>query len=894
MFRYLWLLLVPAALFSDTGSIGGVVCDTSGNPQIGATVMIFGTGYGDMTDANGEYLIENLEPGNYTLQASMVGLGSKVVTGVFVRSGETTIHNFGEINPYVTTRNSQIEEYSGRILVQDTSLTVTDLPLLHTSASISVSGNIQQGVVKQVYANPFDVPLETVYVFPLPDDGSVSSMKVYTGDQLIEGHVYEDTVAEAIYDEAVEEGRTAALLAQERPNVFTQQLGNILPSDTITVEISYVAPVKRYEDEFEIVFPMVVPPKYIPGDPTAAGERGWSSPTAQVPDADRINPSVFPEGMRSGYDIDLTVIIDAGIPLEEIVSVNHEITTEENNDAVTVKIAGKDVIPNRDFVLHYKLESQNWEAGFLANNGSNGGHFILVIQPEADLSVESPAPREYFFVVDCSGSMSGQPMAVAKETMRNLIRNMTSDDSFQIIKFSNTASSFSEAPIIATRRNVNLGLAYVELMHGSGGTEMLNGVRAALEYPEDPERQRFVIFLTDGQIGNETQVLSEVRNIRNSSTLLWSVGIASSPNRYLLDGLAEEGDGSAFYVGLQEDPGEAADRIKSQVTGNYISDLSIDWGNFEVEDVFPEELPLLLPGKPLFITGRYQEGGRTQIRLSGMFGTDPWQETVRLEFPFHTEEHQGIALMWARRKIHQLERYLLDTRDDEANSIENEIISTSLAYQILSNYTSFVAVSKEVRVDEQGNSITVEIPVNMPEGQSYEGTFGSSSGGLVPVTVGATVITAQGQRGMILPDATCSMAVVARDHVSSDETQPVASTFVDQERDISTTTESGSIISIISIAFSSNLDNSIKAELVQEIMNAAEEAVNNQSSTVEGLMILSINLNYNSGETEATAKRNFVEPSGFEQNLLEHLSQLSMPAACTSDIQIEVSIEFTN
>ena len=885
MLKYLWLLVVPGLLFADTGSISGVVCDTSGNPLIGATVMILGTSYGAMTDGNGGYLIENLEPGSYTLQASMVGMGRSTSPDLVVRSGRTTVYNFEGGRPHVAAQ--QFDSYSGRILVQDTSSTVTDLPLLHTSASISVSGNIQQGVVRQVYANPFDVPLETVYVFPLPDDGSVSSMNVYAGNQLIQGRVYEDAEAEAIYDEAIEQGRTAALLAQERPNVFTQQLGNILPSDTITVEISYVAPVKRYEGEFEIVFPMVVPPKYIPGEPTAAGERGWSNPTAQVPDADRINPSVFPEGMRSGYDIDLTVTVDAGIPLRDIVSVNHEIFSEDNDGTVTVKIVGDDLIPNRDFVLRYTLESQNWEAGLLANNGSNGGHFTLVLQPEADLSVENPAPREYFFVVDCSGSMSGQPMAVAKETMRNFIRNMTPDDSFQIIKFSNTSSSFSEAPISATRRNMNLGLAYVELMSGTGGTEMLSGVRAALGYPEDPEKPRYVIFLTDGHIGNEAQVLSEVRSIRNSHTLLWSVGVGSSPNRYLLDGLAEEGGSSAFYVGLQEDPGQVAERINAQVTGNFISDVEIDWGNsVAVEDVFPEELPMLLPARPLFVTGRYQGGGRATIRISGMLGADPWHQTVRAEFPFHTEDHREIALMWARNKIHQLERYLLDIADDEeAASLENEIISTSLTYQILSNYTSFVAVSREVRVDEQGNSVTVEIPVNMPEGQSYEGTFGSSTGGLAPVAVGNTVITTCDMRGM----TTSSISVVHRD-----EGQSATSTFVNQERDITRTTASGSTISILSIASSSGVDDSTKAELVQKILNAAEEALHNQSSTVEGMVILSINLNCNSGETEATVTRSFIEANGFEEHLLEQLNQLSLPAACAGDIRIEVSIEFAN
>ncbi len=263
---------------------------------------------------------------------------------------------------------------------------------------------------------------------------------------------------------------------------------------------------------------------------------------------------------------------------------------------------------------------------------------MLVLKPEEDLSIENHSPREYVFVVDCSGSMSGQPIAVAKETMRHFMRNMSSDDTFQIIKFSNDASTFSEAPIQATRRNVNLGLAYVELMNGTGGTEMLSGVRVALGYPEDPEHDRYVIFITDGQIGNESRVLEVVRNSIGARTLLWSVGVGSSPNRYLLDALAEEGDGNSFYVALQEDPGIAASRISDQLNGAVIRDVAFDWGDLSISDVFPEEIPNLYPGDPIFIVGKYSRGGSARVKISGYIGEEEWSERFRVELPFHEDD----------------------------------------------------------------------------------------------------------------------------------------------------------------------------------------------------------------------------------------------------------------
>lgn len=236
------------------GAISGHVCDTNGNPLIGATVMIPGTALGAMTNANGEYLIENIEPGYYSVQARMVGMGEKTMDGIEVFENHVTVFDFGGPEIFGVSLQTVLineEPKSGRILVHRDDLTVTDLPLEHTSASISVSGNLQRAVVRQVYGNPFDTPIDVTYVFPLPNNGAVDRMSVYIGDKLIEGHVYEKEIASEIYTEALEEGRTAGLLVQQRPNVFTQKLGNILPGDRITVEISYVAPVSIYENDFQ-------------------------------------------------------------------------------------------------------------------------------------------------------------------------------------------------------------------------------------------------------------------------------------------------------------------------------------------------------------------------------------------------------------------------------------------------------------------------------------------------------------------------------------------------------------------------------------------------------------------------------------------------------------------
>lgn len=905
--RYLILLvLLFISTFSQAGGIRGNVFDNRGYPMIGATVMITGTCLGAMTGHDGEYLIEDLETGVYSIQVGMVGMEQQTRDGIVVDEMHDTVVNIGEPNPEHMDRYGFDKEcYCGRIIIPGSDDSINDLPLQHTSARIAVCGNVQRVDVRQVYSNPYFNPIEAVYVFPLPHDGAVDRMNIYIGDRLVEGHVYESEKASEIYEDAITDGHTAGLLTQDRPNIFTQTLGNILPGDSITVEISYVAPLDLYENEFELVFPMVVGPRYIPGMPISDGERGWADPTNQVPDADRITPVVLPEGMRAGYDIDVEVVINAGIPVYHLESVNHDIDWEMDDGVVAVTLQNENEIPNRDFVLRYSIAADSREAGLIATNSRLGGHFMLVIKPEAELDNDSPEPREYVFVVDCSGSMSGQPIAVAKETMRHFIRNMSNDDTFQIIKFSQQASSFAESPVESNRRNVNLGLAYVEMMSGSGGTEMINGVRVALGYPEDAERNRYVIFLTDGLIGNEGRIFEEVRNLRGAHTLLWSVGVGSSPNRYLLDGLAEEGGGKSFYVALQEDPSEVASRIHSQINDLFIRDVSIDWGDLNVMDIYPEETSSLFAGEPLFIMGRYFGSGSDRIRITGQVGDETWSERLRVTLPFHEEANDVIAAIWAREKIHHLERMMLDTEDSEVlDEYVSLITETALDYQLLCAYTSFVAVSREVRTDEQGNIINIEVPVNIPEGIQYEAVFG----GLEPSSVGSTTITVTDSRGMIMLDVTETFHVVARDEI---QTMPVAGvadvvnqqagavtestveTFVSGERIITATLSSGATVTLLMVTASGP---EIPEEQLSNILTAAigqtAEVYDHFSDSVEGMIIFRIEYTAEGTVDDISVTQNFTGSEVLAEKVIGILSGMVIDNCQGSGVALEVAIEF--
>ena len=240
---------------------------------------------------------------------------------------------------------------------------------------------------------------------------------------------------------------------------------------------------------------------------------------------------------------------------------------------------------------------------------------------------------------------------------------------------------------------------------------------------------RFVIFLTDGFIGNEAEILGELQNTLGENTRLFSVGVGSSPNRYLIEGLAEEGRGHAYYVGLNEDPTEAVSAIYEKINDPYLIGISIDWGDLDIHDIYPSRIPDLYAGEPLVIVGQYDGSGSETVHLSGVVAGRRWNRDVRIVFPAHEEDNDVIATLWARKKIHDLNRQMYNSYGyiDQNQDIIEEITDTALDYQIMSEYTSFVAVCEEIRTDPDGNPVTVQVPVNMPEGVSYEGVFGTES-----------------------------------------------------------------------------------------------------------------------------------------------------------------------
>ena len=594
-------------------------------------------------------------------------------------------------------------------------------PLKHTDVQADITGFIARVTLTQQFDNPFPETIEAVYRFPMSDRAAVDSMTMKIGDRVIKGVVKEREEARQIYERAKQAGQAASLLDQERPNIFTQSVANILPGSRIDITISYVEYLDYEEGRYEFAFPMVVGPRYMPGTPSGTG-------TTQVPDATRISPPVTPEGTRAGHDVALALNLDAGVPIQSLKSVQHEVDTERPApERATVKLRNLAEIPNRDFILEYEVAQDKIADAVLSHVDARGGFATLVLYPPKRVTPAQATPKEMFFVIDSSGSMSGFPIEKAKKTMRLCIEQMNPNDTFNLVSFAGGVGYCFKQPVPNTAENRTHALEYLNNLEGGGGTEMMNAIRAALDGPRDEARLRVVCFMTDGFIGNDMEILDAIRkNARQAR--VFSFGIGSSVNRFLIEGMAREGRGEAEVVTLESDGDAAAQRFHERIHSPVLTNISIDLGGLDLHDVYPDlkAIPDLFASKPVVIKARYTKGGQGAVTLRGHTADGPYERKIDVTLPEAPEPgHDVLAPLWARARIDELmaQDWIGAQRGQPNESVKKDIIALGLEFSLVTQYTSFVAVEEKV-INEGGNMKTVDVPVEMPDGVSYEGVFG--------------------------------------------------------------------------------------------------------------------------------------------------------------------------
>ncbi|HLO51516.1 MAG TPA: VIT domain-containing protein [Kamptonema sp.] len=623
------------------------------------------------------------------------------------------------------TTPETLNDRLGGLYIQSTSKQQLSFPLQHTEVQAKIAGNLSRVEVVQTFENPFNEPLEAVYIFPLPDEAAVDGMEIKIGDRIIKGNIKKREEAKQIYKKAKQEGRTAGLLEQERDNIFTQSLANIKPGEQINVTIRYTNSLKFEGGDYEFMFPMVVGPRYIPGKLIDA-----SGDTDRVPDASRITPPVIHPETRSGHDIGVTVEIDAGLPLSNVRSTSHKLRIEHQGNIVQVKLDKEDIIPNKDLILRYSVAGDRTEATVLTQADDRGGHFAIYLIPALEYRSDEIVAKDVVFLMDTSGSQAGDPLVKSQELMRQFINGLNPNDTFTIIDFANTARQLSANPLANTSQNRTQAINYINKLQASGGTELLNGIRAVLNFPAaEAGRLRSIVLLTDGYIGNENEAIAQVQQHLKSGNRLYSFGVGSSVNRFLLNRIAEIGRGTCQVVRQDEPTQAVAEKFFRQINNPVLTNISINWQcEGELPIIYPSSPPDLFAEQPLVVFGRIplnlgNKKGGCQLQVSGIAASgNRYEKTFSLNF----EEggNLAIAQLWGRQRIKDLMNQMFS---GEKKSLVEAVTDTALNYQLLSEYTAFVAVSEDVRVDAEGNSISVEVPVEMPEGVSYEAHFLSPS-----------------------------------------------------------------------------------------------------------------------------------------------------------------------
>src|SRR5262245_16630956 len=607
-----------------------------------------------------------------------------------------------------------------------------ECPLNHTDVKAEVSGSLARVTVTQEFHNPFQEKIEAVYVFPLPQSAAVDDMTMIVGDRTVKGKIKRREEARAIYDAAREAGQAASLLDQERPNIFTQSVANIAPGAEVKITISYVEFLKYEDGTYEFVFPMVVGPRYIPGQPIgeqasptgATNGGGWAPDTSQVPDASRITPQVAPKGERAGHDISIEVKLDTGVPIDEMKSTLHEVDiARPDNHRAVVRLKDRATIPNKDFILKFDVAGKKISDAVMTHRGAQGGFFTLMLQPPERVTAADVSPKELVFVLDTSGSMSGFPIEKAKETMRLALDNLYPDDTFNLITFSGDTHILFPQPVPATRENLQLAQRFLASLQGSGGTEMMEAIRAALAPSGEQDHVRIVCFMTDGHVGNDMEIISEIQKHPNAR--VFAFGIGSSVNRFLLDKMAEHGRGEVEYVTLEDDGSAATRRFHERVRNPLLTDIEIDWAGLPVADVYPKRLPDLFSAKPLILTGRYISAARGVIRLRGKSAGRNFVREIPVELPESQPQHDVLATLWARTRIDNLmsEDYAGMQNGNTKPEVQEAITQLGLEYRLMTQFTSFVAV-EETTVTDGGQPRRIDVPVEMPEGGSGEEGYG--------------------------------------------------------------------------------------------------------------------------------------------------------------------------
>jgi len=579
---------------------------------------------------------------------------------------------------------------------------VESFPLKSTKVVANITGVIADVTVTQVYENRGNTPIHGRYVFPGSTRAAIHGMRIRIGDKAVVAKIRERQKAAQEFAEAKAAGKNAALLEQQRPNVFFMQVANIMPGDKVEVELVYSEVLTPEKGTYQFVYPGVVGPRYSHTPESAAPE-----------DSKWVKSPYLHQGEPTRAALSIQVNVSTGVPLAELRSSSHTPSIEFQAPSVA-RVSLDNDTGTADFVLDYRLSGRLIQSGLMIFEGAQENFFLLTIQPPERIGTTDIPPREYIFVLDVSGSMHGFPLNTAKRVLTNLVRNLKPTDTFNVVLFSGASQVLSPVGSLpANSQNISRALAVIDGQGAGGGTELEAALRTAISLPRRNAVARTVVVVTDGFIAEERGAFELIHHNLNN-TNFFAFGIGASVNRYLIEGIARAGQGEPFVVMGPEQADVAGDRFREYIESPVLTNVRVKYHDFQTYDVEPEAQPDLFAERPLVVFGKWRGPKQGQIEVTGKTAAGEFVKSFDVKDSINRPEHAALPQLWARTRIARLSDF--NFMRDDAESVR-EVTSLGLTYSLLTRYTSFIAVMEEVR-NTSGQGQSVDQPLPLPDGVS--------------------------------------------------------------------------------------------------------------------------------------------------------------------------------
>ncbi len=573
-------------------------------------------------------------------------------------------------------------------------------PLKSTAVEAVITGVVADVIVTQEYANLGSGPINARYIFPASTRAAVHGMRMTVGEEVIEARIRERREAQKEFTEAKAAGKSASLLEQERPNVFSMNVANIMPGETVSIELHYSELLVPEAGMYAFVYPTVVGPRYstIP-EAGAADHHQWLQ-----------NPYLTSD-QKPASTFDMQVTLAAGMPIQQVACNSHatDVDWQSESQARITLSPGESSGGNRDFILDYRLSGDRIHSGLMLHQGEQENFFLLMVQPPRRVTPESMPPREYIFVLDVSGSMHGFPLDTAKVLMNQLLAGLRPVDRFNLILFAGSARVLAPQSVPAQEPHMQAALNLIDHQQGGGGTELAQALATGLGLPHDEGCARTMVVVTDGYIAAEKEVFGLIAD-QTGQCNVFTFGIGSSVNRYLIEGLARAGQGEPFVVTEPRAAAATAARFKSYIEAPVLTGIEVDFNDFEAYDVEPVHPADLFAQRPLIISGKWRGQPRGTIGLTGTAGSGPYEERFDVAQTMPSDTFSALPYLWARKRLGRLTDFASMADDDDTR---RQVTELGLRYNMLTAHTSFVAVHQVVR-NTAGTARDVNQPLPLP------------------------------------------------------------------------------------------------------------------------------------------------------------------------------------